>query len=76
MRGYANVEKQLGLTMDHYELVLQKLARWHAANAILKEKVSIFFVNVINCYFSLNHPKHSNYRSTWCSISKFLAVIR
>lgn len=43
MRGYANSDKRLGLTADQYELVLKKLAKWHAANAILKERVRFFF---------------------------------
>lgn len=39
--GYANSDKRLGLTVDHYELIMRKLARWHAANAVLNEQVYI-----------------------------------
>lgn len=73
MRGFANVEKQLGLTMEHYELVLRKLAKWHAANAVLKEKVFIFcpdFYNdiLINLHSILyTAPKHFEHLKTFGS---------
>lgn len=41
MRDYANADKRIGLTVEHYTWVLRKLARWHAATAILREKVTI-----------------------------------
>lgn len=45
MRGYSNADKKIGLTIEHYKLIFEKLARWHAANAILKAKVSTICFN-------------------------------
>ena len=38
--GYKNVDRRLGLDFDHYKSVLSKMARWHAATAVLVNKVS------------------------------------
>lgn len=39
VNGYKNVNRTLGLDYDHLKLVLCKLAKWHAASAILVEEV-------------------------------------
>ena len=38
--GYKNVDRRLGLDFDHYKRVLSKMAKWHAATAVLVNKVS------------------------------------
>lgn len=38
-RGYANQNRQTGLSVHDFQLVLAKTAKWHAATAVLYEKV-------------------------------------
>lgn len=37
--GYRNTNRKYGLDMNHYTKVLTKLAKWHAATAVLETKV-------------------------------------
>lgn len=36
-RGFVNVDRKIGLDFDHMTMVMQKLAKWHAATAYLGE---------------------------------------
>jgi len=38
--GYVNVDRKVGLDYQHLKMVLTKLAKWHAASAVLYETVS------------------------------------
>lgn len=40
-KGYVNIDRRSGLEVAHYELVLSILAKYHAATAVLVEKVSV-----------------------------------
>lgn len=42
MANYATTEK--GLTMEEYKSIVKKLAKWHAATAMLKIKVTLLYM--------------------------------
>lgn len=39
LAGYGNVDRRIGLDVEHFEKVLEKLAKWHAATAVLVNEV-------------------------------------
>lgn len=39
--GYKNVDRRIGFNIEHYKLVLSTAAKYHAATAVLVEKVSV-----------------------------------
>lgn len=46
--GYKNADRKYGLDMNHYTKVLTKLAKWHAATAVLKTMVNRDKTNYLN----------------------------
>lgn len=42
--GYANVNRRIGLEVEHFKLVMMKVAKWHAATAVLVNEVSLSLV--------------------------------
>lgn len=40
-KNFKNTDRRIGLDMNHYKLVLAKLAKWHACTAILYLEVQI-----------------------------------
>jgi hypothetical protein len=40
MRGYKMPDRKVGLDRQHLKMTLVKLAKWHAATAVLHEKVN------------------------------------
>lgn len=39
-KGFANKNRQIGLSVADFRLVLAKTAKWHAATAVLHERVT------------------------------------
>lgn len=44
--GFATVNKAIGLDVERYRLVLQKMARWHAATAVMLQEVAKQFSEI------------------------------
>lgn len=44
--GFCIVNKSLGLDMDHMELMMTRVAQWHAATAVIHDKVSNLAVHL------------------------------
>lgn len=50
---FRNVNKTLGLDIDHMKIVLSTLAKWHAATSILLMKVCFILISSISNLHSL-----------------------
>lgn len=55
--GYRQMSKKISLDIDHYQLVMNKLSKWHAATAIMGSK------NISQFADFLIHPM--NFSATW-----------
>lgn len=41
IKGFKNADRKCGFDMAHFKLVMAKIAKWHAATAVLGEQVFI-----------------------------------
>lgn len=48
--GYKNIDRHHGLDMEHFKMVLAKLAKFHATTAVLDSKVCSFEINFCLVY--------------------------
>lgn len=41
LSGYQNIDRKSGMNYEHFEILLTKVAKWHATSAVIGIKVII-----------------------------------
>lgn len=72
--GYCNVDKRKGFTMEQHQLALSKVAKWHAATAVLLAQVdqTRVFARFQNLLFFFPLFRRTPFQWSWIALRSIL----